>query len=45
LKLIAAGSVFVFESEEQQDIFKDHLKNAAGFEHAQIAGFNQIYYC
>lgn len=45
LKLIAAGSVFVFESKAQQEDFNNHLKLTAGFEHAQIAGFNQIYYC
>ena len=44
LKLISAGTVFVFESYEQKENFKKLLHQCAGFRHAQTAGYNCIYY-
>lgn len=58
LRLIRAGSVFVFTKEEQQQRFRQMLQEATSlvdtdantdtpgelFRHAQLAGFNYVYY-
>lgn len=44
LKLIKAGSVFLFRSEEQQQTFRALLEQTESFQHGCIAGFNQMYY-
>lgn len=44
LKLISAGSVFIFSETEKMDSFKNYLESQTGFEHSKIAGYNCIYY-
>ena len=43
LRLIQAGSVFVFQNREQRQDFIWLLEQSDSFEHGQKAGFNQIY--
>lgn len=44
LRLMKAGSVFVFRDAQQQTAFKQLLEESAHFTHGKIAGFNEIYY-
>ena len=44
LKLISAGTVFLFEDEKQQKDFQNQIESDPGFTHGQIAGYNRIYY-
>ena len=43
-KTIAAGSVFLFDSRERQQAFRQLLESSALFAHGLTAGFNHIYY-
>lgn len=44
LKLIKAGSVFLFRSEEQKQAFQALLEQTESWQHGCIAGLNQMYY-
>jgi len=44
LKLISAGTVFVFENEQQKKDFKARIEGNSTYEHGKTAGYNRIYY-
>ena len=44
LKLIKAGSVFLFRKEEQKQEFQKLLEQTKSWQHGSRAGLNQIYY-